>query len=249
MLWTSEEKNILINNYGQIEREELLQILPNRTWQAICRKAQYLGIKFSSEKHCKVCNKIFIGSNHSQIYCKECKDFIYAKQQKRAAKEWYLRNKNLTIDRAKKWIYNNYEECLKRHRNWNKNNRKYYSEYIKNRRKDINNKMIYWSRYQIFRCLNGNSKKMTTFKILGYTKDELMKHLENIFTPEMNWDNYGKFWQIDHIRPLSSFNFKTKSGGIDYKMIKVANSLENLQPLTVKENLIKSNKWTEEPTV
>ena len=46
----------------------------------------------------------------------------------------------------------------------------------------------------------------------------------------MNWDNYGEYWEIDHIYPLS------KGGSFHYI---------NTQPLTVLENQIKSNKTTQ----
>ena len=44
----------------------------------------------------------------------------------------------------------------------------------------------------------------------------------------MNWDNYGSYWEIDHIKPLS------KGGSFHYT---------NTQPLTVKENRRKGAKY------
>ena len=43
----------------------------------------------------------------------------------------------------------------------------------------------------------------------------------------MNWNNYGTYWEIDHIYPIS------KGGSFHYI---------NTQPLTVLENQVKSNK-------
>lgn len=71
--------------------------------------------------------------------------------------------------------------------------------------------------------------------IFGYTKQELLSHLENLFTDGMNWDNYGK-WHIDHVVPVSAFNFENES---DKDFINCW-SLKNLQPLWAKDNLIKS---------
>ena len=45
----------------------------------------------------------------------------------------------------------------------------------------------------------------------------------------MNWDNYGKMWEIDHIFPLS------RGGSFHYT---------NTQPLTILENRTKSNNIT-----
>jgi len=70
-------------------------------------------------------------------------------------------------------------------------------------------------------------KKNKFINELGCDISTFRLHLENKFTPEMNWDNYGTYWEVDHIHPLS------KSGSFHYT---------NTQPLTVKENREKSAK-------
>jgi len=72
-----------------------------------------------------------------------------------------------------------------------------------------------------------------TFDIVGYTINQLKQHLEQQFDSKMNWDNYGSYWHIDHIKPASSFNQKND---IEFKECW---SLENLQPLEAKENMRK----------
>ena len=74
---------------------------------------------------------------------------------------------------------------------------------------------------------------------LPFSIEELKQHLENLFTPEMNWQNYGSYWHIDHIIPISAFNFEKPT---DDEFLKCW-SLENLQPLPAIENLRKSNKY------
>jgi len=54
----------------------------------------------------------------------------------------------------------------------------------------------------------------------------------------LNDKNYGE-WHIDHLRPLSSFEFES----YDEENFKKAWSLSNLQPLWAKDNLTKSGKW------
>ena len=55
----------------------------------------------------------------------------------------------------------------------------------------------------------------------------------------MNWNNYGKNgWEIDHIKPISSFNFKS----YEDKSFRKCWELVNLQPLWASENRFKSNK-------
>lgn len=84
---------------------------------------------------------------------------------------------------------------------------------------------------------NGGKAGRSTFKILGYSKEEFIKKIESQFQPGMSWGNYGK-WHIDHILPVSSFNF-TCAEDEDFKRCW---ALENLQPLWAIDNIKKGNK-------
>ena len=53
----------------------------------------------------------------------------------------------------------------------------------------------------------------------------------------MTWENYGK-WHVDHIKPISVHNI-VEIG--DEEFMKCW-SLENLQPMWGKENIIKGSK-------
>jgi len=78
-------------------------------------------------------------------------------------------------------------------------------------------------------------KEEETIKMLGCDFNFLMKHIENLFTEGMNWDNYGiKGWHIDHIIPISS--------GKDYNEMCALNHYTNLQPLWAEDNIRKGNK-------
>ncbi len=75
--------------------------------------------------------------------------------------------------------------------------------------------------------------------LVGYTVDQLRRHLENLFRRDMTWKNYGKKgWEIDHKKPLASFCFNCPED----KEFKAAWSLENLQPLWAIENQRKGAK-------
>lgn len=76
---------------------------------------------------------------------------------------------------------------------------------------------------------------------LGYTNDQFKAHLESQFTGLMEWDNYGDYWEIDHIIPVSHYR-KTMSGEGLISILITMNRLENLQPLTREDNLKKFNK-------
>lgn len=85
----------------------------------------------------------------------------------------------------------------------------------------------------------GKKKNTKTEDALGYTKNELVSHLESLFDENMSWDNYGSYWEIDHIRPLSKM---IKSGE---RSPSVINALDNLRPLKVEENRAKFDKELE----
>ena len=72
-----------------------------------------------------------------------------------------------------------------------------------------------------------------------YTLEQLMAHLERQFVSGMTWDNKGK-WHIDHIRPLSSFNFESPSD----PEFQEAWALSNLRPLWGVDNIRKQARRT-----
>jgi hypothetical protein len=91
-----------------------------------------------------------------------------------------------------------------------------------------------------------NGKKSgKTFQYLSYTTKELKDHLESLFEPWMNWDNYGgrndseeMTWHIDHIIPHSKFQYKS----LDDPLFKECWALSNLRPLEKIKNITK-NKY------
>lgn len=73
--------------------------------------------------------------------------------------------------------------------------------------------------------------------LVGYTIEDLENHLETQFKEGMNWANYGD-WHIDHIKPVSSFDFENPKD----KEFQKCWALDNLQPLWAKENIKKGDK-------
>ncbi len=77
--------------------------------------------------------------------------------------------------------------------------------------------------------------------LVRYTCQDLMNHLESQFESWMTWDNYGlgkDKWSIDHIIPISSFNYESYDD-LDFKKCW---ALNNLCPLDWEENIKKGNK-------
>jgi len=85
----------------------------------------------------------------------------------------------------------------------------------------------------------GDKKGRGWEQLVGYTIKDLMKHLQKRFTDGMSWDNYGE-WHIDHIIPVSKFNF-TSTDDFDFKRCW---ALSNLQPLWAGENMKKHAKYS-----
>lgn len=85
----------------------------------------------------------------------------------------------------------------------------------------------------------GSTRSVSAVRHLGCSVQELKFYLESKFQVGMSWKNWGiNGWHIDHIRPLSSFDF---SNGEEARL---ACHYTNLQPLWAKDNLTKSDKWS-----
>lgn len=76
-------------------------------------------------------------------------------------------------------------------------------------------------------------------KLVNFTVDDLINHLQSQFDENMSWENYGSYWHIDHVIPKSWFIFESPED-IGFKMCW---DLENLQPLEKTENFRKGNRY------
>ena len=85
--------------------------------------------------------------------------------------------------------------------------------------------------------LKGYTKSGKWELLVGYTLEDLQKHLKKQFKSGMTLDNYGD-WHLDHIIPKSHFNFDSLED-IDFKRCW---ALDNIQPLWAMDNLRKQTK-------
>jgi hypothetical protein len=81
---------------------------------------------------------------------------------------------------------------------------------------------------------NFTKKSKKTSEILGCTFEDFKIYLESKFDENMNWENQGTYWHLDHIIPISSAQTEQEV----YKL----NHYTNFQPLYWLDNLKKSNK-------
>ena len=85
-------------------------------------------------------------------------------------------------------------------------------------------------------ALKGRGKLIPTMEAIGCTPEQLRTLIEAQFVAGMNWDNYGKAWHVDHIRPLASFDLTNPE---EYKR---ASHFSNLRPMWASMNIRKGAK-------
>lgn len=87
--------------------------------------------------------------------------------------------------------------------------------------------------------VKGRIKKVSaTWSI---THDKFLQYLEGKFACGMTWENYGSYWDLDHIYPLSKINVACK-----YEQL-AAFHYKNIQPLpSVKNRKYKRDEVTPE---
>lgn len=148
-----------------------------------------------------------------EYYCKPCK-YAQRVKNKEVDKQYYQRNKEERIAKAKIYEIVNREKVRENHR-----------LYMKKRRQDPKFKL----QQSIKALVNFHLKEKTkrTNEYLGCSYEEYSLYLEKQFTKEMNWDNYGTYWEIDHTIPLS------KGGSFHYT---------NTTPMIISENRSKGNR-------
>lgn len=181
-------------------------------------------------KNCKICNQSlpleqFSKSNKSTYssYCKSCKRLDnkkkynseekkqYYLKNKELKKQYYIDNKEQHIERANKWVINNSEKASQIWKKYYQDNKEKKNEYVKARFKnDPLFKIITLLRNRTLQVLK-NKNQIKSIDFLGCSPEEFKLYLEQQFLPEMNWNNHGEVWEIDHIIPINeggSFNYK-----------------------------------------
>lgn len=114
---------------------------------------------------------------------------------------------------------------------------------VKRRNKDPNYKLRSNVSRAIRGMLAGKQKSGSCLSYLPYSFQQLREHLESQFDDQMSWENYGSYWDLDHIYPHSLLPYDS----MEHPNFAKCWALENLQPLEKMENIKKSNKVFDEP--
>jgi hypothetical protein len=188
--------------------------------------------KMSFEKTCRICrdqceklsrSKKKLDPNYlSQFNAKRRE---YEKKHRKQNPDYYKQKYLSRKDYLRKWRRDNYNP---------------------QKQKERHAKKMLNPTYRVSRSMSSRINQLIRDKeftsvidLLDYSIKELMIHLEKRFRDGMNWDNYGPYWHIDHIKPVSHFKFKSKN---DFEF-KECWALSNLQPLLKSENLSKGNRY------
>ena len=103
-------------------------------------------------------------------------------------------------------------------------------------------------RTRIYHALRQNGQSRTgKIKYLGMSQDIYNQWLEYQFDENMTRDNYGTYWEIDHVKPCASFDL-TKEENIydcfDWKNTRPLEKTANTSKGdTVDMNLVEEHKW------
>ncbi|MBA7591448.1 hypothetical protein ES708_33605 [subsurface metagenome] len=183
------------------------------------------------------------------------------KKIKKYCREYYKNNIEKIKKRHREYYKNNREKVLKKTKQYQKNNREARNEYNKRWRKNnherLRVKIKQWTNLKlktdlkfylnhrmsckIWQSLKSGKNGRHWESLVGYKLVDLIKHLKKTIPETYNWQGYlsGNL-HIDHIIPISAFNF-TRPEHIDFKRCW---ALKNLRLLPAKENLIKHAKLT-----
>lgn len=88
----------------------------------------------------------------------------------------------------------------------------------------------------INQCLKHGLYPNAVPRLVGCSTQSLRTHLESLFQAEMNWSNYGSYWELDHKIPVNSFNIHDRQQRL------ACFHFTNLQPLSKHQNRKKSTK-------
>lgn len=188
-------------------------------------------VQNNGQKKCTCC---FEMKPVSEFY--KCRRAAYQTKCKVCEKKYNVKNKDQKKLYRRNHYQNNLDKYKTRAKAWRTNNRDRKNEttriYFKN---NPIQKLVHNHRTRISLALK-QPKFGRTMHLFGCSREILMRHIENKFTKKMKWDNYGKYWEVDHIIPCAKFDLT------DPEQQKICFHYTNLQPLECSVNRSKSDK-------
>jgi hypothetical protein len=190
-------------------------------------KLGHVAERLTSNGRCVICSRLSVRRSE--------------KRNKKKMLEWRrkrLKIRNQEINEARRLLYaKDIERRRALQRAQHARRRARRNKYQNGRRAtDVNFRIGAILRVRIHDLLRGRKKAGSAVRDMDCSIDELRMHIERQFSHSMRWDNWGKVWQLDHIRPLASFDLT------DRAQFLAACHYSNLQPLAVDEHREKTEK-------
>ena len=194
-------------------------------------------------------NKCKTNKDGLHYQCKDCRKAYnnLTKEFKKAYNQVYFEeNKIKVLQQNKEYRENNKETISIQRKEYREEHKEYIAqkniEYLPIRKIKIKHRRIVDQDFRLKEILRSKYHKMvnginTSYKeIIGCSTEMFKNWLEFQFDENMNWDNLGSYWQIDHILPMNGFITTEMS------QMRVCFNWTNLQPLEKIENRQKSDK-------
>jgi len=184
-----------------------------------------------TNKQCNVCNVVQPSTNFriDRLKCIDC--------ERNHGKE-YRRNE-IGQQKSKQWLENNSERMTELQAKWFQNNKQHVNEKLNIRRNnDPIYKFIIVNRSRLHVILK-SSKSLHTMEYLDCNGVEFYEWISTHFNETINFENHGTVWHIDHVIPISTFNFQKDNVT---EIAKIAFNWRNTMPLLKEHNLSKNNK-------
>ena len=160
-------------------------------------------------------------ANAKKTYSARKNDAEWIRKRTEQRRAWDRANREYKRERQREWYHGNKEKAKA-------SRRRYKSKPINRAYSNV--------RRRVKEVFKGKRSAQSVF---GCSKQEFQKHIQSQFTDGMHWNNYGTFWHIDHIIPLSHFDPYNE----DHK--RVANHWTNLRPLEAIANVRRGNRMKE----
>lgn len=184
---------------------------------------------------CSDCRKKYRAENAELIKIKQ-KQYYDENRDELLEKNKLYRDNNIDKINLQRQQYRSQEHIKAHVKQKNAEYLPIKKEKIKQRRKtDLNFRLSEILRSKIHKMIKGRE---TTYKnLIGCDSEWFKKWIEYQFDENMSWSNLGTYWEIDHILPITQFNFENKEDE------KICFNWTNYQPLEKKTNKKKSNKF------
>lgn len=198
------------------------------------------------------------GEPHIIAQCKECikkktRDKCDPVKKKESDRKWRKENIERKKESDRKWREENKERKKENDRKWREENKEKIKQYKKDNyeehkikyrssKRDWEKRKLSDPEFRLIKNLRSRlgkavkNKQYHTIELIGCNPQFLRNWLEYQFNSKMSWDNYGIYWEVDHVIPIDYYKILNNNEQFE------CFNWKNLQPLESSINRSKSNK-------